>query len=261
MIIAVTARLVIAAATLFGARASNGQDFAKPWTSPSSWYRPASDSNLAETFAAWRNGIPPDEIAAEIPAELICIIPSHSRDRAARLLGTFDIVPLSHWQRRALSCNADTDRIFNQAIAAKQRRLDSILGRERLYRGILVQDSPETVTRTEKEQAPQIAKLRAEIITLQKWRRTARPFLVKAVALSDATGGFSASVLRQDLTVHHESRGSEAVAMKNVPLVIFLKRKPTNVHHTLHMWPGPSPNESLDKPIRDEATVEPWHHQ
>jgi hypothetical protein len=257
--------LLICCALILTASKSYGREVGGPWTSPSSWFRPVPESNLVDLFRNWRF-LSSDEVnipAQQIPAQLICTVSPKFRDRAARLLGTSDIIPLSDRQCRGLSCDLDTDRLFSQAIADKQRKLDSIFGHKRLHRGMLVEDSSGKVARTEKDQAPLIANLRREITILQKWRRTARPFLVKAVALSEGSGGlfgFSALMFHDKLTIHHESSGRAAVPMKNVPLVIFLEREPTKVYHTLTMWPGPpKPLEPLIG--RDEAAVEPWHHQ
>jgi hypothetical protein len=255
----IKSNLIGASALLLTLGTNQAEDLAGPWSSTSDWFHPAPAVSV-EMFIADKYVTAGNSNVIEIPVELIRTVPPKFRHRAAILLGVSDVTPLSDGECRTLSCGVNTDRLFNKTIANTRQKLDSILGHGLVYNGIPTEYSEETVAKIVKEQSVQIADLRKEIVTLQKWRHSVHPFLVKAVALSESSGGFfgfSARIFRDALIIHHESSGSQAAPMKNVPVVVFLERKPTKVYHTVAMLPGPP--AKLDN--RTEATVEPWKHK
>jgi hypothetical protein len=62
-----------------------------------------------------------------------------------------------------------------------------------------------------------------------------QPYLTRAVYLNRATGGFSVSILDDQLRVHHGSLGRRAVPMKRQALVLQLEREPAEVFVTCSM--------------------------
>jgi hypothetical protein len=61
------------------------------------------------------------------------------------------------------------------------------------------------------------------------------PYLVRALYLNEATGGFSVSFLENKLWVHHDCLGNHPIPMTRSALVVFLKTIPKQVYVTCSM--------------------------
>jgi hypothetical protein len=59
---------------------------------------------------------------------------------------------------------------------------------------------------------------------------TLRPFLVRAIAKYELTGGFDANNCGETLWIVHESLGKQTPASIPLPVVVFLSKPPTNVY-------------------------------
>ncbi len=62
-----------------------------------------------------------------------------------------------------------------------------------------------------------------------------RPYLVRAVAKNEGTGGFYASLCKSDLRIEHGSLGHSIPPSTRVPLVVFLRQPPQRVFVTWGM--------------------------
>lgn len=102
---------------------------------------------------------------------------------------------------------------------------------------------------------------------VDKWRGRLRPFLAKAVALDESASGtflgFCARLFGDALLISHASEGDHLLSMKNVPVVIFLARKPSNVYRDVSMLlvtqATPPPDAGCPVRAEDEmqVTIEP----
>jgi len=57
-----------------------------------------------------------------------------------------------------------------------------------------------------------------------------KAYLVRALVLNEATGGFSVYSKGSELWIYHHSLGKEFGPIKRYPIILFLEKQPTNIY-------------------------------
>jgi len=222
-----------------------------PWTKTSDWFRPPPASEQRFGLASW--------LQDKVPNEFVYAIRPSLREKAMKLLADREIVPLSSRDCRELSCPGDVDRKLDDLIAKDGRLLYRMFNPPPLGR-IPQHYTDETKRKIATEQRDTIARLQAEIAKLEGWRGRLHPLLAKAVALDESKSGpfvgFSAQLSGDALLIHHASEGDRSLPMENVPVVVFLPRKPNIVYRDASMSP-PLRLPRPPKPMRDQDLKRP----
>jgi len=194
------------------------------WSSTVDWYHPPPVT------------LKPSNADIAISGALFISVPLPFREGAIASLGEKDVIPLTKKECEALSVPWDPAPLLHSEIKEKQEKLRFFLEHP------LDEDSLRSVGHNEqalvqirKSHQGSIDSLRAEIVSLQRLEGTLRPYLAKAVALNEATGLFCGTLAADSLIIVHGCLGAHPMAMKKVPLVVFLPRKPQHVYHELGM--------------------------
>jgi hypothetical protein len=215
------ALLTAFATKLLGAEQSNGL-----WTSTSDWFHPVPN---ARTF--WSR----DAGDIQFPSELSIAVPSRYRAQAVKMLTTSEIIPLSNAQCQALGCPADAAPLLEKKITEQKKHVEFLEQHQELPRDAVQSLGEKQVREVRRHSLELIADEKKEIVQWENWKNKLKPFLARAVALNEGTGGFAAVVRGDTLVISHMCLGKHAVPMKNVPVIIFLQKKPQRIYHSLGM--------------------------
>jgi hypothetical protein len=166
-------------------------------------------------------GQPPDSLQDCKPIEpaLIVAIPIAHRSEAIAQLESVSIIELDQSRLTALlDLTPDTS-------ASAPAWIKAAIGSLNQKRRSELEDHVGGWTQADQNHLDRLQTLQADPLTA-----TLKPFLVRAVAKNEATGGFYVSSCRDSLAVSHVSLGHSVPTSKRLPIIVFLKRAPTRVY-------------------------------
>lgn len=166
-----------------------------------------------------------------MPFGLIKAVPVPLRENAAVLLGEADVIKLADEQAREFSAGTDVTAVLQSLLDEREKQLQFFIARpidEKQFHKSHLQQVKEG-------REYDLRKLRSEINQLLAWKDELKPYLIKAVALWERTGGFVGSITPQAVVIGHTSLGDRPAPMANVPVVAFLPHKPSKVYTLVAM--------------------------
>jgi hypothetical protein len=126
----------------------------------------------------------------------------------------------------------------SSAIALSAKQAAELIGPSRSSAADVVQDSVAQLERQRKLALNEhkgswnaVAETRLEDLrALIKNMPKLEPFLLRALAIYEGTGGFSAETCGEDIVISHVSLGTAGSKPVRLPVVIFLSRPPKKVY-------------------------------
>lgn len=192
---------------------------------------PSQSSNAAEVQASIDEWETPNLFPAaiegcdQIPTPLVQALKDSARDQSIAILADVSAVQLTDEDAaRLIDVSLDTNTSLASTLVATD--LDEL--RARRHRAVV--ERRDSWTGADEVELASLS----ESYTAGDYQDY-RPYLVRAVAKNEATGGFYASVCEGDLYVEHGSLGRSVPPSTRVPLVVFLRQPPSRVFVTWSM--------------------------
>ena len=196
--------------------------------------QPATNRNEAFTQAsAWYLPRPQDLLASsssiEVPALLAKAVPFPLRSEAAALLEHETMIRLSDQQLRHFWPEARPESNLQTVIAEGRKKLRYF---ETNPPANDMNFTSEQRERMKRAAQGAIASISPQIRQYEQWAGRLKPYLVRGVALDEASGFFNGRLYPSAILIGHICYSSKPLAMHNVPVIIFLPEAPKQLYNT-----------------------------